>query len=100
MEITEKEVQTALERMKKGRAPGNDEVCVEMIIAAEEVRVSWMKRLLNVGMSKGSILEDWKTGLIVLIWKGKGDVQDLGKYRGIMLLNHVMKLLKGFWMGG
>ena len=27
------------------------------------------------------------------IWKGKGEFQDLGKYRGIMLLSHVMKVL-------
>ena len=33
VEITEEEVQTALRRMKKERAPGNDEVCTKMIIA-------------------------------------------------------------------
>ena len=55
MEITEDEVQTALKRMKKGRAPGIDEVCTEIMIAAE-VRVSWTKRLFNVCMRGGSIL--------------------------------------------
>ena len=30
----------------------------------------------------------------MLIWKGKGNVQDLGKYRGIMLLSHVIKVLE------
>ena len=33
-------------------------------------------------------------GLIVPIWKGKGDVQDPAKYMGIMLLSHVMKVLE------
>ena len=28
------------------------------------------------------------------IWKGKGDVQDPGKYKGITLLRHVMKVLE------
>ena len=32
-------------------------------------------------------------GLIVPIWKRKGDVHDPGKYRGITLLSHVLKLL-------
>ena len=47
-EITEEEVWTALKMMKTGRAPGIDEVCAEMIIAAEEVGVSWTKKLVNV----------------------------------------------------
>ena len=49
-----------------------------MIIAAEEVGVSLTERLLNTCMSEGSIPEDWKTELIVPIWKGEGDVQYLG----------------------
>ena len=55
VEITEEEVWMALKRMKKGRVPGIDEVYIEMIIAAEEARVSWMKRLFNICMSEGSI---------------------------------------------
>ena len=45
-------------------------------------------------MREGSIPEYWKTGVIVLTWKGKGDVLDPGKYRGITLLSHVMKVLE------
>ena len=37
---------------------------------------------------------EWRRGLIVPIWKRKGDVRDPGKYRGIILLSHVMKLLE------
>ena len=33
-------------------------------------------------------------GLIVLIWKRKGDVHDPGKYRGIELFSQVLKLLE------
>ena len=84
----------ALRRMKKGRVPGVDEVCTEMIIVAGEVVVGCTKRLLNVCMKEGSVPEEWRTGLIVLIWKGKGDVQDPGKYRGITFLSHLMKVLE------
>ena len=79
--------------------PGIDEVCTEIITAVEEVGVSWMKRLVNVCMREGYILEDWRTGIIVPIWKGKVDVQDPGKYRGIMLLSHAMKVLESILDG-
>ena len=45
-------------------------------------------------MRQGKVPEEWRTWLIVPIWKKKGDVQDPGKYRGITLLSHIMKLLK------
>ena len=45
-------------------------------------------------MKDSSISEDWRTTLIVPIRKGKRDVQDPGKYRGITLLSHVMKVLE------
>ena len=38
--------------------------------------------------------EEWQAGLVFPIWKRKGDVQDPGKYRGITLLSHTMKLLE------
>ena len=34
----------------------------------------------------GNDTEGWMIGLIVPLWKGKGDVHDPGKYRGIALL--------------
>ena len=50
-------------------------------------------------MREGSVPEEWKTGLIVLIWKGKGHVQDLRKSRGITLLSHNMKVLERILCG-
>ena len=80
--------------MKKGRAPGIDEIHVEMVMVVGESEISWTKRLLNTCMRQGKVLEKWRTGLIVAIRKRKGDVQDPGKYRGIILLNHIMKMLE------
>ena len=49
------------------------------------------KRLLH---GRGKFPEEWRTGLIVPLWKRKGDVHDPGKYRGITLLTHTLKLLE------
>ena len=80
-------MQTGMKGMTKGRAPGTDEMRVEMIMAAGESGISWTKR-------QGKVPEEWRTGLIVPIRKKKGDVQDPGKYRGITLLSHIIKLLE------
>ena len=58
--------------------------------------VKWTGGLhvLNVCMQEERIPKEWRTSLIVLIWKRKGDVRGSGKYRGITLLNQVLKLLE------
>ena len=43
---------------------------------------------------ESSFLEDWRTGLFVLILKRNGDVQDPWKHRAITLQSHVMKVLE------
>ena len=63
---------------------------LEMLEMAGEVGVKWTGRLLNVGR----IPKEWRMGLIVPIWKRKGDVHDPGKYRGITLLSQALKLLE------
>ena len=60
----------------------------EMVDVAGEIGARWTNRLLNTCMKQ------WRTGLIVPIWKRKGHAQDPGKFRGITLLSHIMKLLE------
>ena len=93
-DIMDTEMQTGMKGMKKGRTPGIDEMRVEIVMAARESGISWTKRLLNTCMRQGKVPEEWRTRLIVPIWKRRGDVQDPGKYRGITLLSHTIKLLE------
>ena len=44
-------------------------------------------------MQEGRIPKEWRVGLIVPIWKRKGDVNDPVNYRDITLLSQVLKLL-------
>ena len=92
-EIGQEEMQTAMHNLKKGKATGADEVRLEMLKMAGEVGVKWTGRLLNVCMH-GRIPKEWGMGLIVPIWKMKGDVHDPGKYRGITLLSQVLQQLE------
>ena len=43
---------------------------------------------------RGEVHRGMKNGLIVQMWKRKGDMHDPGKYTGITLLSHVLKLPK------
>ena len=67
---------------------------LEMMAIAGEVGVKWTGRLLNVCMQEGRISKVWNVGLIVPIWKMKGDVHDPQKYTIITLLVQVLKLLE------
>ena len=40
------------------------------------------------------IPDEWKTSVIVLIFKGKGDVMSCGSYRGMKLQEHAMKIIE------
>ena len=94
IEITGMEVTRGLKGMKKGRAPGWDEMRAEIVDVAGDIGARWTKMRLNTCMKQCKVPEDRRTGLIVPIWKRKGDAQDPGKYRGITLLNHIMTLLE------
>jgi len=45
-------------------------------------------------VKEGCIPEDWKSTVVLPIYKGKGDPMDCGSYRGIKLLEHAMKVVQ------
>ena len=65
-----------MKKTKKGRVTGIDEVRVEMLVMAERVGVRWTRRLLNTCMREGKIPEEWRTGLIVPVWKERYHVAE------------------------
>ena len=48
---------------------------------------------LRVLDEKG-ISDEWKTSVVMAIFKGKGDVMNCGSYRGVKLLEHGMKIIE------
>ena len=49
--------------------------------------------VLTAVWHSGTIPPDWKKGLVIPIWKRKGDHQDCSNYRGITLLSVLGKVL-------
>ena len=89
--ITEEEVRIAIKQMKKGKAAGPSGVTVEMLQAAGEAGIRWVTEICNAILKEGKVPSDWERSWIVSVYKGKGDALECGSYRGIKLLDQVMK---------
>jgi len=65
-----------------------------MIQATGDIGTQWIFDLCNGIVKEGSIPEDWKSSVVLPIFKGKGDPMECGSYRGIKLLEHAMKVVE------
>ena len=87
------EVREAVNKLKCGKAAGICNVSAEMLKAGGEAMTRGLHAVLSAVWQSGTIPPDWKRGLVVPIWKGKGDRQDCNNYRGITLLSVPGKVL-------
>ena len=85
------EVRAVLNKMKRHKAPGLSGLVAEMIQATGDIGTQWILDLCNGIVKEGSIPENWKSSVVLPIYKGKGDPMKCGSYRGIRLLEHAMK---------
>ena len=66
----------------------------EMIQTTGDIATQWILDLCNGIVKERSIPEDWKSSVVLPIYKGKGDPMECGSYRGIKLLEHAMKVVE------
>ena len=90
-EITACEVRLAIKQMKKGKAPGPDNLTVDLISDAGEPIHIRLARLFNVCLKKSRTPEEWNKAILILLHK-KGDPRDMNNQRPISLLNVVYKI--------
>ena len=73
----------------------NFKVSVEMVVASEnKIGVKVMIELCQSISNGKGMLDEWKTSVIVPIFKGKGDMMSCRLYRGVKLLEHPMKIVE------
>jgi len=70
------EVRAVLQKMKRHKAPGLSGMVAEMIQATGDIGIQWILDLGNSIVKEGSIPEDWKSSVVLPIYKGKGDPMD------------------------
>ena len=61
---------------------------------AGDIGTQWILDLCNSIVKEGCIPEDWKSSVVLPIYKAKGDPMDCGPYRGIKLLEHAIKVVE------
>ncbi len=85
------EVESALKEMKKGKAPGDDEIVTEVLKLGGEIIKSTLAELFSQCLQEGKVPDNWCNAVIILLHK-KGSITDLGNYRPISLLSNIYKL--------
>jgi len=89
--------EAVVKKMKRHKTAGLSGMAAEMIQATGDIGTQWILDLCNGIVKEGSIPEDWKSSVVLPIYKGKGDPMEGGSYRGIKLLEHAMKVVESIF---
>ena len=57
-----------------------------------EEGLEWLTELFNVIFRTAKMPKEWRSSIVIPLYKNKGDIQDCNNFRGIKLLSHTMKL--------
>ena len=90
--ISEDEVRTALRSMKANKALGPSGLTSDTIKCAGTAGLKKLTAVFQGIIDGGGCPDEWKDSVTVPLFKGKGDPLDCGKYRGLRLLEHGMKI--------
>lgn len=85
--ITEKDVIDAVKRLKNNKACSSDLLLNEFLKHACSKLLPVFVKLFNVIFNSGIIPDSWSEGIIIPIYKNKGDPSSPDNYRGITILS-------------
>lgn len=90
--FTHEEIAKAIKRLPNNKCPGIDNILNEYIKATAEIVVPLYVRFFNYILTVGEVPREWLIGMVLPIYKGKGDKKVADNYRGIALLSCMGKL--------
>jgi hypothetical protein len=90
-DILTREVQHAMQQMKNNKAPGEDEIEIDIVKLAGKEICTHLAKLFTSCLNQRQVPAAWNNAVITLLHK-KGDKMDIGNYRPISLISHISKL--------
>jgi hypothetical protein len=91
-EPSDSEVGMAIEKLKRHKSPGTDQIPADLIKAGGTTIRSEIHKLINSIWNKEELPEQWKESIIVPVYK-KSDKTDCSNYRGLSLLSTTYRIL-------
>ena len=82
-------------KLKNGKAICKEEMTGKIIKGGGDRVADWNWRLCNMAFENGVVLENWRSVVIVPLYKGKGERTECKNYRYISLLSMVGKIYAG-----
>ena len=82
-EFTVGEIFACVKALKNGKACSTDMILNEFIKSTFDIMKQIYVDLFNRILNEGQIPESWTVGMIVPIYKNKGDKEDFNNYRGL-----------------
>ena len=76
-----------LVRNLAGKAPGICGIPAELLKAGGYHTAQWLTKVFQAVWQSGQMPSDWKKGIILPLYKGKGSRRECKNYRGITLLS-------------
>ena len=93
--VTESEVSNIIQRLKKRKAPGTDEITAEHLYEAERELSRPIANCIREIMKTAKIPENFKCGLITPVFKGHGNKPEApDSYRDISVLTVLCKVFE------
>ena len=71
------------------KATGPSGIIIDMLKAAGNDGIVFLRELITSVMINGNIPGDWEMSFILSLYKGKVDALDRSSYRGVILTEHV-----------
>ena len=90
--IRRTEVEIRVGKLKNGKAAGKDEVTGEMIKGGGYRVVDLIWNPCNMAFESGVVAEDWRSAVIVPLYKGNGEVTECSNYKSITVISVVGKI--------
>jgi len=93
VDVTWREIEMAIKSMNKNKSPGTDGLTAELFQCFPELFSPILLHLYNEMEQRQVAAERLTEGVITLIYKGKGERENLGNYRPISVLNVDYKII-------